>query len=121
MKTINNINRDIERVSNTRRKMILDSLVAFAHRNPALTLSAVIAAALGLSGHMLGCTASPTIGAAADIGKRFLKIEAGEKTRRLMRKVQRDLQPMIDNIVAPYVGTTVQRRPLCTLFRCGGK
>jgi hypothetical protein len=105
MSSINSINRDIERIKNLRRFMIIEALAGFTDNNPALVASALIAGALGLAGYVFGCAAVPA-GAAVDFVKRSGKLKGSSATKRLKRKLHSDVQPSLDKLIARYVGTT---------------
>jgi hypothetical protein len=84
--------------------MVIEMLAAFARQNPAVTATTVIAGTLGIATHALGC-AAVSVGAAAarDIGKRIGLLRKDEAGSRLARKLQSDMQPVIDKVIAKIV------------------
>jgi hypothetical protein len=105
MTAITTINREIERIKNLRRYMVIEALAGFAQSNPAMTASLLIAGTLGVAGHLFGCAAVPA-GALADIARRAGKLKGNDAAKRLTRKLHRDLQPYLDRLLARFVGTT---------------
>jgi hypothetical protein len=101
------INADIERITRERRYMVLEALVGFATRNPSLAVGGMVAAALGLSNHLVGCGAATVAGAASEGAKRLLKIRGSDAGNRLLRKLRSDIQPILDKVIAQYLGTNV--------------
>lgn len=101
---IADINREIERIKGLRRHLLLEAVVGFAKRNPALTTSALVAGTLGLGGSILGCAGVP-VAAAVDVAKRAGKVRPGKAMARLGRKIHRDIQPTLDKLIALYVGS----------------
>jgi hypothetical protein len=103
-RAITAINRDIERVKLSRSYMVIETLAAFARQNPAVTATTVIAGTLGIAAHALGCAAL-SVGAAAarDVAKRIGWLRKTEAGSRLGRKVQSDVQPLIDKVIAKVV------------------
>jgi hypothetical protein len=100
------INRDIERITRERRYMVLEALVGYAKRNPALAVGGMIAATLGVSDHLIGCGTATLVGAASEGAKRVLRIKGSEASKKLIRKVRSDLQPILDRVFAQYLGTS---------------
>jgi len=100
------INREVERIIRSKRYLFLEAAISTISNNKELLASALIAAALGLGGSLLGCAGSTLGGIGAHIARKKGKLQGSVAVKRFGQAIHRDLQPTIRKVVAAYVGAT---------------
>jgi hypothetical protein len=111
---IMNINSEIDRVSKSRRYMILEACSDFYGKNSALVNATLLAGAFGMAGSLAGCVGGPAASGAvgaftsglATVAKRKKWVVGGGSIDRLSNKISADLQPFLSKIASLYVGST---------------
>jgi hypothetical protein len=106
-KQIIDLNSEIERVKNSNRYIILEAGVEFYQKNNIILNAALSAAAVGLIQRVgwEGCVAGAT-SAVATGARKMGALKGGPAVERLGRRIQNEIQPAIDNLVAKYVGAS---------------
>jgi len=108
------INKEIEKLSKSKRKILFDAVVGFYGANSGLMNAALTASAFGLAGSVAGCIGGPYlasgVGAAGSLAARFAAKKnilkpnpAGEK---LAQEIGMLMQPAVDTLVKSYLGAT---------------
>jgi hypothetical protein len=113
-KEIMKLNGDIERVSKSRRYMLLETAIEFYGKNSSLVNATLMAGAFGLAGGLAGCVGGPAasgaVGAAASGAASFINkkkwISGGDAASKLSEKIGADIQPFLSKIVAMYAGSS---------------
>ncbi len=100
------VNREVERILRSKRYLFMEAAVSVVSNNKELLSSALVAAALGLGGSLLGCAGSAVGGVGAHVLRKKGKLQGSVAIRRLAQAIHRDLQPTLRKVVAAYVGAT---------------
>lgn len=103
---IGDVNREVDRILKSKRYLFLEAAVSTVSSNKELLTSALIAAALGLGGSLIGCAGTVAGGVGTHILKKKGKLQGGVALKRLGQAIHRDLQPTLRKVVAAYVGAT---------------
>ena len=105
LSSINEINREIERIKGLKRHMLLEAIVGFTSNNRAFSVSTLIAGAMGLGGSLAGCAGTLAAGIGTDTLRKAGKLRGSKSINRLGSKIHRDLMPGMDKLIAKYVGS----------------
>ncbi len=100
------INRDIERISRSTRYLLLDTAVSAVRNNKDILAGVLTASALGLAGGAVACATGAAGGLAATIMKRTGRLKSSPALARLGQAIHRDLEPVLNKLIAAYVGST---------------
>ncbi|MBT3071681.1 hypothetical protein KKP04_12490 [Rhodomicrobium sp. Az07] len=106
-KRVMEINRQIERLESSTRYAAVNALGTTIKDNPIMFGSILSAAALGLAGSLIGCSATLAGGYAARKVARWAKSYptiSSSESKRFGRFLRRDLQPGVDTLIAKYMG-----------------
>jgi len=105
-KSIIAINSEIERIKSSRRYAVLEAGISFYQNNSTLVNGTLLAGALGLTGSLIGCVATGGAALGAKVAKSKGWLKSTPATERMRHIVARDLQPMVDLVLKPYLGAT---------------
>jgi hypothetical protein len=107
-KRVMEINRQIERLECSTRYAAVSALGRAIKDNPLMVGSILSAAAFGLAGSLIGCSATLASGYAARKVARWAKkyptLSSSPESKRFGRFLRRDLQPGMDKLIARYMG-----------------
>lgn len=107
-KRVMEINRQIERLECSTRYAAVSALGRVIKDNPLMFGSILSAAALGLAGSLIGCSATLAAGytarKVARWAKKYPTLSSSPESKRFGRLLRRDLQPGIDKLIAKYMG-----------------
>jgi len=104
-KKVSSLNREVQRLKSLKRYAVMEACVGFYKGNGPLYGGALLAAAMGIAGSILGCVAVSTV-AGTKIAKRKGWLKENAALARLGRMISRDLQPYTDVLLKTYLGGT---------------
>lgn len=104
-KEVIRINSEIERIKGLRRSVVLNACVGFYKDHPQLVTATLVMSALGLTGHLLGCAVAGGAQVARGVARKLGGKQESEESARLKAVAKRDLLPLVDRLIAAYVGS----------------
>jgi hypothetical protein len=102
--SVSQINREVERIEQSTRFLLIEAAVGAASSNRELLAGLLAASALGATAGLLACGAGVATGMTAQILRKRGVLKGSVAMKRLGAAIHKDLEPMLTRLVAAYVG-----------------